>query len=705
MRDGNAVQLGVFLGLFVLVTLLGFGASRWRPSKLDTIDDWGLGGRSFGGWVSWFLVGGDLYTAYTFIAVPALLFATGAYGFFAMPYTAVVYPLAFVALARLWSVAHVHGMVTPADFVRARYSSPTLALLVAICGIVATMPYIALQLVGVEAVLKAMGITGRWPIVVAFTVMALYTYRSGLRAPALISFVKDALIFWVALDILLAVALSVNGWSGVFDAAEERFVATPNPADGLLLGGNEFAYATTAFGSALALFLYPHAVTGVLAARSRDTVRRIIAGLPAYSFVLGLMALVGFVAIAEGVVPIGADPAAGVPGDRNTVAPQAFQELLPDWGVGVAFAAIGVGALVPAAIMSIAAANLFTRNVYREFMNPDATPEQQARVGKVVSLLVKFGAVAVILFLDPHYAIDLQLLGGVIILQTLPAVAVGLHTRWLHRAGLFAGLVAGLVVGTAMLYQIPQRGGPDGTTVLREHFGGSSWPLANLGFDTKATVYVGIVALLVNLAVSVVVTIAARLVRVPAGRDLTRPEDYTAERGDPRVQDLVELVDGEPAATRAQRESIGVAAIPVPRAGMPPVPPPVRPGPTGYPGDPEYRTQWNRPAQRGYPGDPGVAPGYPAQSGYRTDPGYQPEPGDPAPRRYPPAPGYDAQPGYHGEVGRRDERGYPPGPGYPSRPGYQVEPRHSEPDEGGYSDEGGRGGGAHRRDADDPPWW
>ncbi len=663
MSGGNVVQLGVFVGLFALVTLLGFGASRWRPSRSDTIDEWGLGGRSFGGWVSWFLVGGDLYTAYTFIAVPALLFATGAYGYFALPYTAVVYPLAFVALARLWSVAHVHGMVTPADFVRARYSSPTLALLVAVCGIVATMPYIALQLVGVEAVLKAMGIAGRWPIVVAFTVMALYTYRSGLRAPALISFVKDALIFWVALDILLAVALSINGWEGVFDAAEERFVSTPNPTDGLLLGGNHLAYATTALGSALALFLYPHAVTGVLAVRSRDTVRKIVAALPAYSFVLGLMALVGFVAISEGVVPIGADPDAGVPGDRNTVAPQVFQHLLPDWGAGVAFAAIGVGALVPAAIMSIAAANLFTRNVYREFVNRDATPEQQARVGKVVSLLVKFGAVAVILFMDPHYAIDLQLLGGVIILQTLPAVALGLHTRWLHRAGLFAGLFAGLAVGTVMLYQIPQRGGPDGTTVLREHFGGSSWPLANLGLDTKATIYVGLVALLANLAVSVLVTLGARVVRIPAGRDLTRPEDYTAERGDPRVQDLVELVDGDQAFDQGRgKEPAGVGGVPGPRRGLPAV---GVSGSSGVVGQSEmgFGERWDHPRQRGYPpreyGQSGHTPtsGYPTGVGYGGDAGHQYGPEFATGPGYRDEPGYPGYPTGHGtESGYRDER-------------------------------------------------
>src|SRR4029079_8139986 len=136
-----------------------------------------LGGRSFGGWVTWFLIGGDLYTAYTFVAVPALLFAVGAAGVFAMPYTVITYPLVFLVLIRLWSVSHRHGFVTPADFVRARFGSPALALLVAVTGLVAPMPYIALQLVGIEAVLRAMGITVDLPLVIAFAILAAYTYH------------------------------------------------------------------------------------------------------------------------------------------------------------------------------------------------------------------------------------------------------------------------------------------------------------------------------------------------------------------------------------------------------------------------------------------------------------------------------------------------------------------------------------------------
>src|ERR687893_2636039 len=171
--DGvNMVELSIVIFLFLVVTVMGFIASRWRRAEdLMHLDEWGLGGRNFGSWITWFLLGGDLYTAYTFVAVPALVFGAGAIGFFAVPYTIVVYPMVLLLAMRLWSVSHVHGYVTPADFVRGRFGSPTLALAVAITGIVAIMPYIALQLVGIEAVLRTMGVGGHCPIILAFTTL------------------------------------------------------------------------------------------------------------------------------------------------------------------------------------------------------------------------------------------------------------------------------------------------------------------------------------------------------------------------------------------------------------------------------------------------------------------------------------------------------------------------------------------------------
>src|SRR3954471_783072 len=525
----NGVELGIFIFFFAFVAIIGFVAARWRRAKLDHLDEWGLGGRSFGSWVTWFLVGGDLYTAYTFVAVPALVFGVGALGFFAVPYTIVVYPLVFLVAPRLWSVAHRHGYVTPADFVRGRHGSPTLALGIALTGIVATMPYIALQLVGIEAVLKTMGISGEWPIIIAFGVLAAYTYQSGLRAPALIAFVKDALIYLIVIVAVIYIPIKLGGFGDIFAAAGKKFSGTDAPTDGVVLGNAQtLGYATLAFGSALALFLYPHAVTGVLASRSRDTIKRNMAALPAYSIVLGLIALLGYMAIAAGVKPI---TSGGKP-DPNTIVPLLFDQMFPSWFAGVAFAAIGIGALVPAAIMSIAAASLWTRNVYKEYLNRDATPAQEARMSKLASLVVKAGAVVAILVLDPQFSIDLQLIGGVIILQTLPPIVIGLWTRWAHGWALLAGWFVGLVSGLYMVYDTPN------PATGKTHFGGSSYALSHFGLDTKVTVYTGILALIANLVVVVLGTLALKAVHAPERPDSTRSADYEVEAGDPGVEPL-----------------------------------------------------------------------------------------------------------------------------------------------------------------------
>ncbi len=545
--DGiNVVELVVVLILFLLVTVMGFAASRWRRAEdLMHLDEWGLGGRSFGSWITWFLLGGDLYTAYTFVAVPALMFGAGAAGFFAVPYTVVIYPLVFLVVIRLWSVSHVRGFVTPADFVRSRFDSPTMALLVAITGIVATMPYIALQLVGISAILKSIGFSGEGlagevPLIIAFLVLALYTYNSGLRAPALIAFVKDTLIYLTIIVAVIVIPSKLGGWGAIFGAAEEKF---SSGAGVLLPATGQLGYATLALGSALALFLYPHSITGVLAASNRDVLKRNMSALPVYSFALGLIALLGYMAIAAGTAPIGTD--------GNTIVPELFQQMFPSWFAGVAFAAIAIGALVPAAIMSIAAANLFTRNIYKEYLRKDATPRQEATVAKITSLVVKLGAVAAILFLNPQFSIDLQLIGGVIILQTLPAVALGLYTRWLHRGALVAGWVVGMVAGLWMVYEIPKLN-PDGT-VARAHFGGSSFALSKFGFDTKVTVYAGLLAVLLNLLVVVVVTAILRAMKVPDGVDGTAEADYTAEREDPTFRDLPDPLDSEPSGAAVHR--------------------------------------------------------------------------------------------------------------------------------------------------------
>jgi SSS family solute:Na+ symporter len=171
-------------------------------------------------------------------------------------------------------------------------------------------------------------------------------------------------------------------------------------------------------------------------------------------------------------------------GSNNDVVPALFNALFPPWFAGFAFSAIAIGALVPAAVMSIGASNLFTRNVWKPYVNAQITPAQEEKVAKIVSLVVKLGALGFIILLPTQFALDLQLLGGVWILQTFPAVVFGLFSRRFSAPALLAGWAAGTAYGTWTAFADGVK--PVHTLVV----GGTSY-----------MVYTGLLALLANIVV------------------------------------------------------------------------------------------------------------------------------------------------------------------------------------------------------------
>ena len=477
------MALAVFCLCFLMVTGAGFWAVRWRRAEVANLDEWGLAGRKFGAVVTWFLLGGDLYTAYTVIAVPAQLFGAGAVGFFAIPYCIISYPLMMLVLPPLWRVCRNHGYITLADYVRGRYQSRWLAVALALTGILATMPYIALQLIGMREVIAALGVKGEWPLIAAFVILAAYTYSSGLRAPALIAIVKDVMLYIMVLASVLVIPARLGGYGHVFAAASAALAKHSPPASIILHPVQFTSYASLALGSALGLMLYPHTVTGTLSAASDRVIRRNSALMPAYNVLLGLIALLGFVAIAAGVHT----------NDTSSVVPLLLTSMFPGWFAGFCLAAIAIGALVPAAIMSIATANLFTRNLYgelvhRSFFAEGMTGGQEAMMAKLVSLAIKLGALAFVLLVRSQFAIELQLLGGVWIVQTFPAVVGGLFTRFFQSPALLCGWVAGMAAGTAMVGSLGLR-----TSIYPVHWHGQVYG-----------VYAALPALALNLVVAAI---------------------------------------------------------------------------------------------------------------------------------------------------------------------------------------------------------
>ncbi|MEU8975219.1 sodium:solute symporter [Streptomyces monashensis] len=485
------------------------GARRSPADELPHPARWALGGRDLGTAATCVLLGGTIYTSYTYIAVPGLMFGTGGLALYALVYTMLLSPLIMILLPRLRDVAARHDLVTAADYVRARHGSHPLALATALTGILATMPYLGLQVVGMTGVLRSMGLApdalvGCAVLVALFLLFAVVTHPGGLRACARLSFLKAVLI-GAAVLVLLVLTLTQLGPPGhVFELAARRSEAMGQPFG---VPPHSFsAYATLAVGSALAQLMYPQVLLVAMASRSKHTLRAATTYLPAWSMTLGLWAFFGMAALAAGVRTLA--------GHGELAVPILIRDVAPDWLAGLLFGALAVAGLLPAVVMAMSMAMLFVRNVYVEYLNPTATPKHEVRVARGPALVIMAGAVAFALLMKPQDAINLHLLGGVWILQILPAVAGSLFTRWFHRRALFLGWAVGMVAGTGLL------GLRGFSTVVDVGIG----PL-------HAPVYVAVTALALNLAVAAALTPLLDVLGVPRGTDCTADGAAWERRG------------------------------------------------------------------------------------------------------------------------------------------------------------------------------
>jgi SSS family solute:Na+ symporter len=348
--------------------------------------------------------------------------------------------------------------------------------------------------------LHGSGLVSDLPLIVAFLILAAFAYTSGLRAPASIAIVKDMMVYVFVLTAVIWIPVKFGGFGHIFQVASETLASRPTAGAVILPPAQYLPFATLALGSALAAFLYPHTATGVLSSSSATTIKRNAVLLPIYTLLLGLLASLGYMAIAAGVKVT----------STNDTLPTLLLKVFPSWFVGFSFAAIAIGALVPAAIMAIAASNLFTRNIYREYIRPQVAPSEEAAVAKIGAILIILGALVFVILGAQSYAIVLQLLGGIWITQTLPAVVFGLFVRWFHPKALLTGWFAGMFCGTAMAWSQSLK-----SAIFPLHIGG-----------TTLSSYAAIDALILNLAVAAVLTIVLAGLGADRGSDETLPADY-----------------------------------------------------------------------------------------------------------------------------------------------------------------------------------
>ncbi|MEM3851652.1 MAG: hypothetical protein QXP70_01485 [Methanomassiliicoccales archaeon] len=490
------ITIVVFLVLFVIFALLGFLASRWRKGDLRELGQWALAGRRLGPYLAWFLVGGDLYTAYTFIAIPSAAFGKGSIYNYATPYVMTTFAIAMVTMVTLWKMSRRKNYITGVDFVKDRFNSRTLAIAMALTGIVAELPYIALQIVGMKAVLQVMlapyftSITGvsEIALIISFIVLAAFTFVSGLRGATLTAVMKDVIILVSVAVVIIYVPLTIKGgFSTAFHAAS---VAKAKISYAVLPSTEINAYISLFIMSALTLYFYPHAINGVLSSRDLKTIRFSTAMLPLYGLGLFLLTLFGVLIFA---VP---SALSSIHGNGSLVVPALISATMPSWFTGFAFLGIFIGGLVPAAIMAISQANLLTRNIIKEFA-PRLKPSTETSIVKWASVVFKFLALGFVFLVSPTYSVSLQLLGGVFIAQTLPSMMLGLYDKhFLNKWALFVGWIAGMGSGIWFME-------------VANHFSILSSALMKTPFGL---LYVAASSLAINLFVSYVGSAIARLV-------------------------------------------------------------------------------------------------------------------------------------------------------------------------------------------------
>jgi SSS family solute:Na+ symporter len=472
-----------FVGLFVLFIVLGFYGKYWRRGNLNDTHEWSLAGRKLGTTLVFFLLGADIYTAFAFVALPSGVFVKGAFYF--LTYAAVAFGVALVTMPRLLALSKEKGYITACDFIKDRFGSTTLGILIAITGIVSLLPYIALQIVGMQSVLIVMlsgttnpQIVEEIALVVAFAVLAAFTYSSGLRGAALTAVLKDILVWLTVTALIVVVPLSINGgFSTAFKDVKPSYLTVP---DSLVTG-----YVTIMLGSALALYLYPHAINGVLSSESVHKLRRSTALLPLYAIGLAIMGLMGILVYA---VPSAMNFLSHFPESSRgvLVVPSLILYSMPPWFTGIALLGIFIGGLVPAAIMAISQANLLTRNIIKE-IRPNMSASSEIRITKISSTVFKFVALGFVFVVPATYAISLQLLGVILIIQILPAVFFGLYVKSLRKEPLITGLIVGIFSGIVMVE-------------YTNHFGALTSSLFNI--PIFGSFYVAVVALAFNLMIS-----------------------------------------------------------------------------------------------------------------------------------------------------------------------------------------------------------
>lgn len=434
------IALSVIAGIVVVASVVGFYAGARR--KMD-LEQWTVGGRGFGLLLVWLLMAGEVYTTFTFLGASGWAYSRGGPSLYILAYMPLAYVISFFILPPIWEVGRKHRLQTQADFFQLRYGSKNLSAFVALVGVIFIIPYLQLQLVGLGIIVEVSSFGGihRTPaMIVAFAIVAAFVFTSGVRGVAWVSVIKDVLLLFAAVFVGIAVPYIYFGGIGKMFAAVIQ--ARPNhlvmPGSTRNLG--HAWYISTVLLTSLGFYMWPQAFGSSFTAKSGDTLRRNAVVMPLYGTTMPLMLFAGLTALLV------------LPGLTNgdlsllTIVRRTF----PPWFLGLVGGAGALTAMVPAAIQILTAATLFAKNLWRPVFAPTMSDQQVAILARITVLVITVIALIFAVY-SSVTIVSLLLLGYAGVTQFFPGVVMGLFSKRVSGAGIFAGMIVGIFTVTFLM--------------------------------------------------------------------------------------------------------------------------------------------------------------------------------------------------------------------------------------------------------------
>ncbi|MBV8809656.1 MAG: sodium:solute symporter family protein [Acidobacteriaceae bacterium] len=436
----RAIALSIIFGIVGFGTAIGFLAGARRKMNLE---QWTVAGRGFGVFFMYLLMAGEVYTTFSFLGASGWAYSRGGPTLYILAYLSLAYVVSFFILPPIWEMGQRHRLQTQSDFFRARYGNEYLAAFVCLVGVVSLVPYVQIQLTGLGSIVQIASFNGigrTAAMVISALLVAGFVYASGVRAVAWVSVLKDALMLFTAVAIGVAIPHIYFGGIGHMFAAlvHARPAHLTMPGATKNLGHTWFI--STVLLTCVGMYMWPHAFGSAFTAKSGATLRRNAVVMPLYTTTIAFMFFAGFAAVLA--VPRLSN------GDLAllTIARKAF----PPWFLGIIGGAGALTAMVPAAILTLTAATLFTKNLFRPVFAPRMNDDQVAKLARMMILVLTLMSLYFAIY-SSATLVSLLLLGYAGVTQFFPGVVLGLYWKRVTASGVFAGMIAGVAVAAFLI--------------------------------------------------------------------------------------------------------------------------------------------------------------------------------------------------------------------------------------------------------------